>query len=409
MKLLILQETDWIKRGPHQQHHLMDRMALRGHEIRVIDHEYLWKDDKERKMITGRKEIRGAYKIFKDADITLIRPGMIKIPGLDHASILYFHNKEIKKQIIEFKPDVIIAFGILNAYLGMRQAKKNNIPFVYYLIDHLHTLLPGEFKRSIARQFEKATLKGADKILVINKGLVDYAVEMGGDINKISVIPAGVDLERFNPQVDGSEIREKYGIRKDEILLFFMGWIYEFSGMKEVAESISTTDNEKIKLMIVGEGDLYEPLLKMRSEKNLDGRLILTGKVPFGDIPKYLAAADICLLPAYKNEIMMNIVPIKIYEYMAMGKPVIATALPGIQKEFGLDGGINYIENPGDALGKSMWLKKANKIEDEGKKAYSFVQDLTWDSITDQFENLLTGCVLSYNPVHTVVMEAKSK
>jgi len=244
MKLLVLQETDWIKRGPHQQHHLMDRMALRGHEVHVIDYDYLWKEDKERKIITGRKEIKGAYKIFKDANITLIRPGMIKISGLDHASILYFHNKEIKKQIKYFKPDVIIAFGILNAYLGMRQAKKNNIPFVYYLIDHLHTLLPGRFKRIIAKQFEKVTLKGADKILVINKGLKDYAVEMGGDINKISVFPAGVDLERFNPQVDGSAIREKYGIKKDEILLFFMGWIYEFSGMKEVAESISTTDNE---------------------------------------------------------------------------------------------------------------------------------------------------------------------
>ena len=204
MKLLVLQETDWIKRGPHQQHHLLDMMALRGHEIHVIDYDYLW----------------------KDADITLIRPGMIKI-----------------------------AFGILNAYLGMRQAKKNNIPFVYYLIDHLQTLLPGEFKRSIAKRFENATLKGADKILVINKGLKDYAVEMGGDMNKISVIPAGVDFDKFNPQVDGSEIREKYGIKKDDTLLFFMGWIYEFSGMKEVAESISSTNNGKIKLMIVGERD----------------------------------------------------------------------------------------------------------------------------------------------------------
>src|SRR3990172_5604467 len=189
MKLLVLQETDWIKRGLHQQHHLMDRMALRGHEIHVIDYDYLWKDDKDKKIITGRKEISGAYKIFKDADITLIRPGMIKISGLDMASILYFHNKEIKKQINEFKPDVIIAFGILNAYLGMRQARKNNIPFMYYLIDHLHTLLPGEFKRSIAKQFERAALKGADKIFEINKGLKDYAVEMGGDINKISVYP----------------------------------------------------------------------------------------------------------------------------------------------------------------------------------------------------------------------------
>ena len=51
---------------------------------------------------------------------------------------------------------------------------------------------------------------------------------------------------------------------------------------------------------------------------------------------------------------------------MAMGKPVIATALPGIQKEFGFDSGINYIENAGDALEKAMWFKNANKIEDEG-------------------------------------------
>ena len=123
MNLLVLQETDWIKRGPHQQHHLMDRMALKGHKIHVIDHEYLWKDDNDKKIITG----------------------------LDHASILYFHNKEIRKQITEFNPDVIIAFGILNAYLGMRQAKKNNIPFVYYLIDHLHTLLPGESSKEASQ------------------------------------------------------------------------------------------------------------------------------------------------------------------------------------------------------------------------------------------------------------------
>jgi len=89
MKLPVPQETDRIKRGPHQQHHLMDRMALKGHEIRVIDYDYLWKDNKDNKIITGRKEIKGAYKIFKDAEIPLIRPGMIKISGLDYASIYY--------------------------------------------------------------------------------------------------------------------------------------------------------------------------------------------------------------------------------------------------------------------------------------------------------------------------------
>lgn len=390
MNILVLQETDWIKRGPHQQHHLMDRMALKGHKIRVIDYEYLWKEDKDKKIFTGRKEINCAYKIFKEADITLIRPGMIKVPVLDVASILYFHKKEIKKQIQEFKPDVIIAFGILNAYIGMQQAKKHNIPFVYYLIDHLHALLPGELKRKTAEQFEKWTIKGADKVFVINQGLKDYAMEMGGNTNEISVLPAGVDFEKFNPQVNGSLIREKYGIKKDDVLLFFMGWIYEFSGMKEVAESLSITGNKHFKLMVVGEGDLFKPLLKMKTEKNLDGRLILTGKIPFEEVPEHIAAADVCLLPAYKNEIMMNIVPIKIYEYMAVGKPVIATNLPGIRKEFGLNSGVNYVEDSADTLEKAIWLYKSNKVENEGEKAYSYVHDLSWDKITDQFENLLS-------------------
>lgn len=389
MRILLLHEADWIKRGPHQHHHLMDRMALRGHEVRVIDYEYLWKEDKERKIITGRNEIKGAYKIFKDAEITLIRPGMIKISGLDMASILYFHQKEIKKQIKEFKPDVILAFGILNAYLGMRQAKKNHIPFAYYLIDHLHTLLPTELTRKTAKQFEKRTIRDADKVFVINKGLRDYAVEMGANVDKVSIIPAGVDFETFNPQVDGSSIREKYGIKKDDVLLFFMGWIYDFSGMREVAESLSTTDDDKIKLMIVGEGDLYETLIKMKSEKNLNGKLILTGKIPFAQVPEHVAAADICLLPAYKNEIMMNIVPIKVYEYMAMGKPVIATDLPGIKKEFGLDNGIIYVDLPEDTLSKSIEMLGNKTLNKYGNKSWAFIKKCGWNDIVNEFEEIL--------------------
>ncbi|WP_054864922.1 glycosyltransferase [Methanosarcina barkeri] len=82
----------------------------------------------------------------------------------------------------------------------------------------------------------------------------------------------------------------------------------------------------------------------------MDGKLILTGKIPFEEIPEHIAAADICLLPAYKNEIMKDVVPIKLYEYMALGKPIIATNLPGVQKEFGFDSGINYIEDSTNTL-----------------------------------------------------------
>ena len=57
---------------------------------------------------------------------------------------------------------------VLTRYSRMRLVKKNDVLVVYYLIDHLHTLLPGNLKRSIAKQFEKMTLRGADKIFIIN-------------------------------------------------------------------------------------------------------------------------------------------------------------------------------------------------------------------------------------------------
>ena len=48
MKILFLQETDWIKRGPHQQHHLADRLSVRGHEVRVIDYDFTWRTEKKK-------------------------------------------------------------------------------------------------------------------------------------------------------------------------------------------------------------------------------------------------------------------------------------------------------------------------------------------------------------------------
>jgi len=57
MKILAIQETDWIKRGPHQQHHLLERMSDRGHDVRVIDFEYLWYEDEDPEKIRTREII----------------------------------------------------------------------------------------------------------------------------------------------------------------------------------------------------------------------------------------------------------------------------------------------------------------------------------------------------------------
>ena len=86
---------------------------------------------------------------------------------------------------------------------------------------------------------------------------------------------------------------------------------------------------------------------------------------------------------------MRDIVPIKLYEYMAMGKPVISTKLPGVMKEFKENNGIIYIEKPEDALEKALEVIYGGDIMKEGRKARNFVEKLDWEHITDEYEYTL--------------------
>jgi glycosyltransferase involved in cell wall biosynthesis len=92
---------------------------------------------------------------------------------------------------------------------------------------------------------------------------------------------------------------------------------------------------------------------------------------------------------------MQDIVPIKMYEYMAMKKPVIATRLPGVTKEFGEDNGVIYVDKPEDAVAKAMELIQSARIEELGQKARGFVEKYSWQSITDEFEKILKETVES--------------
>jgi len=395
MKILVVQESDWLERGPHQQHHLMEKLSLRSHEIRVIDYKIMWKAQWRGELYSRRQVFERVSKIYKEANVTIVRPGILKLPHLDYLSIMFSHGKEIARQLREFKPNIVVGFGILNTYFAMRLAERCDVPFVYYLIDTLHTLVPFKPYQPIARAIERKTLQGAKKVLAINEELRNYAIEMGAEPSETMVIRAGIDIERFNPKIDGDEIRKLYGIQRDDVVLFFMGWLYLFSGLKEVAIELAKVRDEypNVKLLIVGRGDLYHELQKIRKNCSLQ-QLILAGWQPYEKIPEYIAVSDICLLPAYNNKIMRNIVPIKIYEYMACGKPVIATKLPGIMKEFGEEHGVVYVDKPKDALNKAVELIENKALYEYGSKARGFVEKYNWDDIVDEFERVLKGVVI---------------
>ena len=369
----------------------MERLSKRGHEIRVIDYEILWRRHAKNGIISKRETFENVHKSIDDGRITVIRPAIVKLPILDYISLVLSHRKEIKRQIKEFRPDVILGFGILNASIGIDQAKKNDLPFVYYIIDELHRLLPQRILRYPAKLIEMRNMKQSRLVISINEGLRDYTIRMGAKPRNTLIIRAGIDFTKFNSAIDGTAVRDRYGVAKDDILLLFMGWLYEFSGLKEIVEQmiIDQERMKRIKLMVIGKGDLWTYLSSIKDK--MGDRLILLDWQPYEHLPDLIASSDICILPSRKVSLMMNIVPIKMYEYMAMKKPVIATNLPGIRKEFGESNGVVYIEHPKETLEKALELNLKEEIEKEGKRAFEFVKGNDWDTMTSLFERTLMG------------------
>ncbi|WP_407424685.1 glycosyltransferase family 4 protein [Methanobrevibacter sp.] len=392
MKILVVQESDWLKRNPHQQHHLMERMAIRGHEIKVIDYPIDWPKESKWGLVYKREVHRNISKIKKNTDIDVVRPSFVKIKGLNYATLFFSHKKEIERQIKGFRPDIILGLGILNTYNASKLAKKHNVPFVYYFIDVLHRLIPEKALQGMGKWFIQKTIENADLVITINKKLSEFAVKMGSKPEATKLIDAGIDLNIYNPNLADSEIREEYGIAEKDIVLFFMGWIYEFAGMKELARALGDSKDKypNYKLLVVGDGDAYGEMCLIRDEYDMKDQLIMAGKQPFDRMPEFLASADFCLLPAHIDEpIMQDIVPIKIYEYLAMKKVVIATELPGLSKEFGYGNGIEYVQEASEVLGKVEEILADDRYDEIASIAGDCVGGNDWEVITDKFENAM--------------------
>jgi glycosyltransferase involved in cell wall biosynthesis len=393
MRILVVQESDWLERGPHQSHHLMERLAQAGHEIRVVDYEIGWMKNLDRGVFSKKESKENAFKVVPPG-VTVIRSPFIRLPFLSYISLLVSHRLTIHRELRDHRPDVIVGFGLLNARLAIRQGNRRGIPFVYYIIDELHRLVPETILHPIARFVEQGNNKRSSKVISINEALREYSEGLGADPSKTLVIRAGVDFERF-ASADGSEVRKRYGFTDQDTVMFFMGWLYDFSGLDEVAMEMARSKNKNLKMLVLGKGELWDRLTQIREKEGLGDRLILEGWKPYSEVPEYLAAADICLLPAKNIRIMQNIVPIKMYEYLAAGKVVFSTDMPGIRKEFQEGNGVIYINESKDSVSRAVDLISRAAVKSEGQKGQMFVKSNDWMTMTDMFEDVLRQVIQS--------------
>jgi len=228
-------------------------------------------------------------------------------------------------------------------------------------------------------------LKRLKKIIVITQKLKDFFTKKGISADKILIASDGVDLEKFNIKDSQEECRRRLSLPIDKKIVLYTGHLYEWKGAQILAKA-SQFLLKDMEIYFVGGIDEDVRKFKVQNSKL---KIKVMGHKPYSEIPFWLKAADVLVLPnSGKQDISKYWTsPLKLFEYMASKRPIIASNLPSIKEILSennsflvepdnpekLAGGIkNALKNPNfsvkisnqafyDVLSYS-WKKRANNI-----------------------------------------------
>ncbi len=179
------------------------------------------------------------------------------------------------------------------------------------------------------QKIEKRILMLGDAIVVVSNSLRDYLLRSGIPASKIHVVPNAANPRTFDPHIDGNSIRRKWGI-DNKVVVGFVGGFSSWHGMDVLLAAASDIIKkvQNIHFLLVGEGKMRKPLEKFARDNCLSEYVTFTGNVLYEEVPNYVAAMDITVMPCSNTYGS----PIKVFEYMAMGKPVIAPKLGPVEE-----------------------------------------------------------------------------
>lgn len=204
---------------------------------------------------------------------------------------------------------------------------------------------------------ENTIPKIVDTVSVASEGLKIKCEDLGVDKSRIFNAHVGADITRFHPDVSGETIRQKYLIEKP--LVLYLGQLHggQYVELFIMAASKLINDYRKdLSFMIVGDGYLSEELKKLTFRLNLNGKVIFSGAVPHDLVPQYIAAADVCVACFEENDVTLCKSPLKIVEYMAAGKAIVASNVGEVSNMIGEAG---ILSSPGDARSLAAGIIKA--------------------------------------------------
>ena len=221
-------------------------------------------------------------------------------------------------------------------------------------------------RAKISIKQDEINLKLCDSAFVITKEIIEKIHSKNPNLkkNKLDVMPSGANIDLLKP-LDKIRCREILKLKKDKKIVCFAGTLLEHQGLEILIESapqILKNIPDTI-FLIIGEGPQKQNWIDLVKKQNLDQNFFFSGQILYKDIPGWINAADLCIAPFMNYAGLRS--PVKIFDYLACGKAVVASKIKGTTDLFEKSGAVLLVE----AENPKILAKKIIELLNDEKKA----------------------------------------
>lgn len=322
MNLLLVPTCDYLHHPvPHRHHYIFEALAQR-HTVHV-PHFHV-----------SRGKTRETRLRVHEATIV-----PVKNPAW-HYTVNAAHHYDVFSNLLHTEQiDVVVGGQVLAGAAAIRAARKYGVPVVFDLADWFPDSAAAYYGISWLRWviwqavhgITRYNLARSDAITTVSPGLVSRLAAEGFSAE---LITNGVDPGVFRPMASGP-VRAALDIPTDAYVLGFAGSVERWYALDDVLRLLRVILEKRPQafLLVVG-GSLFTPyieaLTSLAGDLGVADRVRFTGLVPNQEMPRYIAAMDLCLIPLGPPQWVEIALPNKFFEYSACGKPILSMPIPDV-------------------------------------------------------------------------------
>lgn len=305
---------------------------------------------------------------------------------------------ELKRALERTPPDVILERASLFGTAGSLVAEELGVPHLLELNAPL-AAEQGAYRRGelgeLASAAERWVLAHADAVLAVSAPLAAHAARFGAPPERVHVLANGVDPALFRPGARDATLRRRLGLGPGP-LIGFVGGLRPWHGIEALPELLETLSARRpsLQLVVVGDGPLAAWLRDELAARGLTGRAALLGSLAHAEVAAVVRELDVALAPYPPPKHDFYFSPLKLFEYMGCGTPVVASALGQIADVI-RDGENGLLVPPGDVPALADACERLLAAPDLARRLGAAAADdvhrlHTWDANAERIAELST-------------------